>query len=112
MKLIKLFIAFVVLNLGVAQAVLEVTVVKKDENAFPIIVSHFELIQLGEYLLSNALEYQGGGEPISEESWQACLQSFKCDSKEDLYMKIGLSEAMVSVVLNKLQCDGNHCFLI
>ena len=70
-----------------------------------------ELIQLGEYLLSNALEYQGGGEPISEESWQACLQDFKCDSKEDLYMKIGLSEAMVSVVLNKLQCDGNHCVI-
>ena len=70
-----------------------------------------ELIQLGEYLLNNALEYQGGGESISEESWQACLQDFKCDSKEDLYMKIGLSEAMVSVVLNKLQCDGNHCVI-
>ena len=47
MKLIKLFIAFVVLNLGVAQAVLEVTVVKKDENAFPIIVSHFKLVGKG-----------------------------------------------------------------
>jgi len=70
-----------------------------------------ELIQLGEYLLNNALEYQGGGEPISEESWQACLQDFKCDSKEELYMKIGLSEAMVSVVLNKLQCNGDHCVI-
>ena len=47
MKLIKLFIAFVVLNLGAAQAVLEVTVVKKDANAFPIIVSHFELVGKG-----------------------------------------------------------------
>ena len=47
MKLIKLFIAFVVLNLGAAQAILEVTVVKKDENAFPIIVSHFELVGKG-----------------------------------------------------------------
>lgn len=47
MKLIKLFVAFVVLNLSVAQAILEVTVVKKDENAFPVIVSHFELIGKG-----------------------------------------------------------------
>ena len=47
MKLTKLFIAFIALNLSVAQAVLEVTVVKKDENSFPIVVSHFELIGKG-----------------------------------------------------------------
>lgn len=70
-----------------------------------------ELIQLGEYLLNNALEYQGGGKPISEENWQACLQDFRCDSKADLYMKIGLSEVLISVVLNKLYCDGDHCVI-
>ncbi len=43
MKLIKGFVVFVILSLSTAQAILEVTVVKKDENAFPIIVSHFEL---------------------------------------------------------------------
>jgi len=47
MKLIKLFIVFIALSFGAAQAVLEVTVVKKDENAFPIIVSHFELTGKG-----------------------------------------------------------------
>lgn len=75
------------------------------------IESTSELMQLGKYLLNNALEYQGGDRPISEESWQVCLQDFKCDSREDLYMKIGLSEIMVSVVLNKLQCDGDHCVI-
>lgn len=75
------------------------------------IESTSELMQLGKYLLNNALEYQGDDRPISEESWQVCLQDFKCDSREDLYMKIGLSEIMVSVVLNKLQCDGDHCVI-
>lgn len=70
-----------------------------------------ELIQLGEYLLNNALEYQGDGKPISEENWQTCLQDLKCDSKADLYMKISLSEVLISVVLNKLQCDGDHCVI-
>ena len=68
-----------------------------------------ELIQLGNYLLNNALEYQGDGKPISEQSWQQCLSDFKCHSKEDLYMKIGLSEILVSVALNKLQCGEEHC---
>ncbi|HIM58507.1 MAG TPA: Tol-Pal system beta propeller repeat protein TolB [Gammaproteobacteria bacterium] len=47
MKLVKLFVVLAVLNLGIAQAVLEVTVVKKDENAFPIIVSAFEWVGKG-----------------------------------------------------------------
>jgi TolB protein len=42
-KLIKLFALLLAFNIGIAHAVLEVTVVKKDENAFPIIVSHFKL---------------------------------------------------------------------
>lgn len=62
-----------------------------------------ELIRLGEYLLTNALDYQGDGEPISEEKWQTCLQNLKCNSKEDLYMKIALSEILLSFVLNKIQ---------
>ena len=44
MKLLKTLGFFLSLNVGFAQAVLEVTVVKKDENTFPIVVSQFELI--------------------------------------------------------------------
>ena len=61
-----------------------------------------ELIQLGEYLLTNALEYRGDGVPISEEKWQECLAELKCDSKADLYARIALSEILISFVLNKL----------
>lgn len=67
-----------------------------------------ELIQLGEYLLNNALEYQGEGAKISKERWQDCLTSLKCDSKSDLYTKIALSEILISFALNKLnikKCD-------
>lgn len=62
-----------------------------------------KLIRLGEHLLTNALDYQGDGTPISKEKWQACLQNLKCNSKQDLYMKIALSEILVSFVLNKIQ---------
>ncbi len=67
-----------------------------------------ELIQLGEYLLTNALEYQGDGEPVTEEKWQECLTDLKYDTKADLYIKIALSEVLISFVLNKLhakECD-------
>ncbi|CAC9599901.1 Guanosine-3',5'-bis(diphosphate) 3'-pyrophosphohydrolase (EC 3.1.7.2) / GTP pyrophosphokinase (EC 2.7.6.5), (p)ppGpp synthetase II [uncultured Gammaproteobacteria bacterium] len=67
-----------------------------------------ELIQLGEYLLTNALEYLGDGVLISEEKWQDCLLDLKCDSKADLYIKIALSEILISFVLNKLnEKEGN-----
>ncbi len=93
---------------------LQIAVTVKAKSAIKAtlkIESTSELMQLGKYLLNNALEYQGDDGPISEESWQVCLQDFKCDSREELYMKIGLSEIMVSVVLNKLQCDGDHCVI-
>lgn len=47
MKLLKIFILYLSLSVGLAQAVLEVTVVKKDENSFPIVVSQFELVGQG-----------------------------------------------------------------
>lgn len=62
-----------------------------------------ELMRLGEHLLTNALAYQGDGSAISEEKWQTGLKNLKCDSKEDLYMKIALSEILVSFALNKIQ---------
>ena len=69
-----------------------------------------ELIQLGEYLLSNALDYLGvDSDNINESKWQACLDSLNCESLEDMYLRIGLSEILVSVVLNKLQCNDDQC---
>ncbi len=63
-----------------------------------------ELMQLGDYLLSNALDYKGlNSNSISRATWRKCLTDLRCDSKSDLYMKIGLSEILISVVLNKLQ---------
>lgn len=66
-----------------------------------------ELIQLGGYLLTNALDYQNiDTNGIDESQWLACLKALNCDSKEDMYLKIGLSEILVSVALNKLQGDN------
>jgi len=74
--------------------------------------STFELIQLGEYLLTNALDYQSNSdELINEDKWQRCLKDLKCTSKEDLYIKIGLSEVLISVVLNKLQGQNNKSLI-
>lgn len=44
MKCYKYLPLFLMLNVGVAYGALEVTVVKKDENTFPIAVSKFKLI--------------------------------------------------------------------
>lgn len=44
MKSLKLLLLLIILNIGSAYATLEITVVKKDENTFPIAVSPFKLI--------------------------------------------------------------------
>ncbi|WP_347423427.1 bifunctional (p)ppGpp synthetase/guanosine-3',5'-bis(diphosphate) 3'-pyrophosphohydrolase [Candidatus Thioglobus sp.] len=67
-----------------------------------------ELIRLGEYLLNNALDYQSiDTKNISEDVWSACLKDLRCDSISELYVKIALSEVLVSVVLNKLQGEND-----
>ena len=68
-----------------------------------------ELIQLGEYLLTNAFDYQGvDADSISDDQWQGCLEVLGCSSKEELYLRIGLSEIFVSVVLNQLRTDDSQ----
>lgn len=63
-----------------------------------------ELMRLGEYLLSNALDYQNiNMANIEAERWQVCLNELGCESLDELHLRIGLSEILVSVVLNKLQ---------
>lgn len=93
---------------------LQIAVTVKAKSSIKAILkeeSASELIQLGEYLLTNALHYQGDEQLIDEEKWRLCLRDLKCASKEDLYMKIGLSEILVSIALNKLQ-SGNDNDLI
>jgi len=90
---------------------LQIAVTVKARSSIKVILkeeSTSELIQLGEYLLTNALHYQGGNKPIDEEKWKLCLEDLKCTSKEELYMKIGLSEILVSIALNKLQGENGN----
>jgi GTP pyrophosphokinase len=90
---------------------LQIAVTVKARSSIKAILkeeSTSELIQLGEYLLTNALHYQGGNKPINEEKWQLCLEDLKCISKEELYMKIGLSEILLSIALNKLQSENGN----
>ncbi len=68
-----------------------------------------ELIRLGEYLLNNALDYQNiDTNSISDQAWESCLKDLRCQSVSDLYIKIALSEVLVSVVLNKLLGDDSN----
>ena len=90
---------------------LQIAVTVKARSSIKVILkeeSTSELIQLGEYLLTNALHYQGDNKPIDEEKWKLCLEDLKCTSKEELYMKIGLSEILVSIALNKLQGENGN----
>jgi len=91
---------------------LQMSVTAKAKAAIKIYLktqSASELIQLGEYLLSNALDYLTVDvESISTKKWQTCLNELACDSLEDMHLKIGLSEILVSVVLNKLQYDDQY----
>ncbi|SMM99117.1 GTP pyrophosphokinase / Guanosine-3',5'-bis(diphosphate) 3'-pyrophosphohydrolase [uncultured Candidatus Thioglobus sp.] len=85
---------------------LEIVVTVKSKSAIKANLkeeSSHELAQLGEYLLNNTLNYQGNDSPISEKKWQTCLTELKCSSKNELYIKIALSEILLSFALNKLQ---------
>jgi GTP pyrophosphokinase len=69
-----------------------------------------ELIQLGEYLLSNALDYQNINiDGIEAERWNICLDELNCNSLDEMHLRIALSEILVSVVLNKLHCGDDNC---
>ncbi|CAC9601706.1 Guanosine-3',5'-bis(diphosphate) 3'-pyrophosphohydrolase (EC 3.1.7.2) / GTP pyrophosphokinase (EC 2.7.6.5), (p)ppGpp synthetase II [uncultured Gammaproteobacteria bacterium] len=86
---------------------LQMVVTAKAKSAIKIYLksqSATELIRLGEYLLSNAFDYQNiDMSSIDSDKWKACLNELGCDSVDDLHFRIGLSEILVSVVLNKLQ---------
>ncbi|MDB3869744.1 bifunctional (p)ppGpp synthetase/guanosine-3',5'-bis(diphosphate) 3'-pyrophosphohydrolase [Candidatus Thioglobus sp.] len=91
---------------------LQMVVTAKAKSAIKVYLksqSASELIQLGKYLLSNALDYLSiDSEAISDEKWQTCINELGCDSLDNLHLRIGLSEILISVVLNKLQDDDGQ----
>ena len=71
--------------------------------------SKTELARLGKLLISDALKYQKikiNDVPIDK--WNKCLKELNCFDFQDLYIKIGLSEIFVAVVINKLLQDINN----
>jgi len=71
--------------------------------------SKTELARLGKLLISDALKYQKikiNDVPIDK--WNKCLKELNCFDFQDLYIKVGLSEIFVAVVINKLLQDINN----
>jgi len=70
--------------------------------------SKTELSKLGKHLVYDALSYQKIDiSDISQKKWNKCLKELNCSSTRDLYIKVGLSEIFVAVVVNKLLKDTN-----
>ena len=74
--------------------------------------SSAELIQLGKFLVQNAIDYHADSFKIDRQAWENCLKDLKCNNKSELYIKIALSEILVSVVLNKLVLKDNDAPLV
>ena len=68
--------------------------------------SKVELSKLGKHLIADALKYQKIDiNDIPKEKWKECLKELHCSNFHDLYIKVGLSEIFVAVVINKLLKD-------
>ena len=68
--------------------------------------SKVELSKLGKHLISDALKYQKIDiNDIPKEKWKECFKELHCSNFHDLYIKVGLSEIFVAVVINKLLKD-------
>jgi GTP pyrophosphokinase len=62
-----------------------------------------ELMHLGKQLLDDSFDYQGiDKDIITDKQWLNCLSALQCESKDILYMHIGLSEILANQVLHKL----------
>jgi len=71
--------------------------------------SKIELARLGKLLISDALKYQKikiNDVPINK--WDKCFKDLNCSDFQDLYVKVGLSEIFVAVVINNLLQDINN----
>jgi GTP pyrophosphokinase len=71
--------------------------------------SKIELAKLGKLLISDALNYQKIKiNDVPKDKWDKCLKELNCFDFKDLYIKVGLSEIFVAVVINKLLKDINN----
>ena len=71
--------------------------------------SKVELAKLGKLLISDALNYQKIKiNDVPQDKWNQCLKELNCFDFQDLYIKVGLSEIFVAVVMNKLLQDINN----
>ncbi len=71
--------------------------------------SKVELARLGKLLISDALKFQKikiNDVPLGK--WNQCFKELNCVDFQDLYIKVGLSEIFVAVVVNKLLQDINN----
>lgn len=65
--------------------------------------SKTDLAKLGKHLITDALRFQKIKiSSISKQRWADCLSELHCSSSRDLYIKVGLSEIFVAVVVNQL----------
>ncbi len=65
--------------------------------------SKSELAKLGKHLVTDALNlHKIDISNISKEKWNICLKELHCKTPKVLYIKVGLSEIFVAVVVNKL----------
>ncbi len=71
--------------------------------------SKVELARLGKLLISDALKFQKIKiNDVPLDKWNKCLKDLNCSDFQDLYIKVGLSEIFVAVVVNQLLQDINN----
>ena len=71
--------------------------------------SKVELARLGKLLISDALKFQKIKiNDVPLDKWNQCFKELNCVDFQDLYVKVGLSEIFVAVVVNKLLQDINN----
>ena len=71
--------------------------------------SKVELSRLGKLLISDALKFQKIKiNDVPLDKWNQCFKELNCVDFQDLYIKVGLSEIFVAVVVNKLLQDINN----
>ena len=71
--------------------------------------SKVELARLGKLLISDALKFQKIKiNDVPLDKWNKCFKELNCVDFQDLYIKVGLSEIFVAVVVNNLLQDINN----
>jgi GTP diphosphokinase / guanosine-3',5'-bis(diphosphate) 3'-diphosphatase len=91
---------------------LEIVVTSKAKTAIKAHLkdnSKVELARLGKLLISDALKFQKIKiNDVPLDKWNKCFKELNCIDFEDLYIRVGLSEIFVAVVVNKLLQDINN----